>query len=409
MQNTTNYSMILLMDKNILELCPVKNSTSQNLIWNISSIINAIIIPTLLFLGIVGNGLGLYFMASIRKRHRITTSNFYYHYLTYIAWINLVICLSYACRVGEDIKKFVTKTVYFRNPTWLYFHAHYTLVIINGFFGATILILCLILRDRFMNLHRPLRHIEVDNANISRRDTRNRRILKLLPLIFILISNLLSFSSYFWYDVVECIIVSIDKDVLLNHTGNVGSTSNGNKYAKNNDTTFYVKGVILPWSVTYDLIKVIILLVIPGFVILFYGFGITFLSITFTPIERISIQAKFIQNSKVASIKRAFQAKILARNLSALIYFALFCLCEVPNITFTILRYNIKSELVFNISDMMEIAFVTLIFYVFMLFDKNFHEEINKLGKRLRQTMVNVSLKLKNTLKNFFFSTFIIL
>ncbi|CAK9298075.1 unnamed protein product [Gordionus sp. m RMFG-2023] len=476
----------------------MKSNLNQNLIWNTSTVINMIINPVLLFFGIIGNGLGLYVMRYIRKR-RVTASYLYYYYLTYIAWINLVICIFGACRIGEDIRNLITHTVYSYNYVWLHFHAHYTLVIINGFFGASILILCLLLWDRFMNLRKPLRHHKIDNVNMSNSfisncgvtvvgiNTRNWKmiVLKLSPLFFILISNVICFSSYFWYDVIECNI-SRNTNSSLNYPGNFESELNRNNYKKINDTLFYVKEIVLEWTVTYDLIRMIILLVIPGFFILFYGFGVTyyvfkfmakrdkaylmerkknsvvrvastplgstleieniksldligpsyqksvtlnteqsefpaedgntkqnFSDITPVPTENTDIHAKKLKNSNGSSLrakilsrtKRRFfcitptpvghrpiratkpenrsslHARILTRNLSALIYFALYCLCEIPNIVVSILRDNIKSKLVIDISNTMELVFVTLIFYVFMLFDNNFHEEFRELNK----------------------------
>ncbi|CAK9298072.1 unnamed protein product [Gordionus sp. m RMFG-2023] len=468
MSNFSTANIVVLNGRNLIKLCPIKNDTSNHaLIWNASAIINIATMPILLFLGIVGNGIGLYVTKRIRKRHRKTAGDLYYYYLTYIAWINLIISLFGAFRMGENMRKFFTYSVYSPNYAWLYFYARCTISIMNGFFSASILILCLLLRDRYMNLHKPFRQRAIANSNMNDRivsnlghlvgiDTRHwrSRFLKLMPMIFIIISNVLSFSNYFWYDVIECSISeSPMKFNPLNYYRNFRGTANSVNYRNNNDTNFYVKGVILHWSVTYDLIRVITVLVLPGFAILYYGFGITYyvfkfmekhrktsstdrtqistvvplrcsnkigithslglidlrpnsltlttgynmghgkapmgndktsnqssFDITYSPLERMSTHTKFAQNSKQVSTKKS--AKILARNLSALIYFALFCLCEIPNIVLTILRYTIRSELVMDISDMMELIFVTLIFYLFMLFDNNFQEEFSKLRKR---------------------------
>ncbi|CAK9298076.1 unnamed protein product [Gordionus sp. m RMFG-2023] len=255
MTNSINENIILVNDSDITTLCPVKSKIlNQNLIWDISTVINMIINPVLLFFGVIGNGLGLYVMRYIRKR-RVTISYLYYYYLTYIAWINLVICIFDACRIGESIRNLITHTLYSYNYAWLHFHAHYTLLIINGFFGASILILCLILWDRFMNLHKPLRHHKIDNVNVSDSIISNRGVtvvgtktrnwkmivLKLSPSIFILISNVICFSSYFWYGVIEC---SISRNMYgsANYSANFGSALNRDDSNKQiNYTLFYVR------------------------------------------------------------------------------------------------------------------------------------------------------------------------
>ncbi|CAK9298191.1 unnamed protein product [Gordionus sp. m RMFG-2023] len=268
----------------------------------------------------MGNGIGLYVTKCIRKRRRITYSDLYYYYLTYIAWINLTISLCDACRIGENIRKFISNTEYSPNYAWLYFYTGCTLAIINGFFSASILILCLLLRDRFMNLHKPFRHKEICNSNMSDKimanlghlvgiNTRNWRstFVKLMPLILILISNVLSFSSYFWYDVIECSAISLNKYNPLNYYENFSGTSNRINYRNINGKNFCVKGVILPWSVTYDLIRVIIVLILPGFAILFYGFGVTYYVFKFMgkhrktfPIDRKQISIEPLRsNNKI--------------------------------------------------------------------------------------------------------------
>ncbi|CAK9299331.1 unnamed protein product [Gordionus sp. m RMFG-2023] len=448
-----------------LPLCETRDN--KGFVGRTSSVINMIVNPLLLVSGIIGNMAGLWVLSLIRKRSR-TTNHLYYYYLQWIAWLNLITCIFYFCRVGGDLRKFIASNQYTTRISWITFNSYYSLIFINGFFGASILILCLLLWDRFMSLHSPFTHIETVS---SQSPNSHYKLLKNLPYFFTIFSNVLCFSSYYWYNVLFCYGTmnqtnynkKVDNHLYYNRSYNL------RKWIK----LYYSKRVFSnSWVEKYDWMRILLISVLPGFFILYYGFGITFyifkflrareirgsnlgnsqlINITFNrnanPTENSSksevIANKshtraFDNNNKLFLIDRASlrnsifrrrntikpeeiengekgsnqlhlnvntlmvnktNSKILARNLSALIYFILYCVCEVPNIMVVTMKGNPKIDRLLDISNMLEMVFFTSIFYIYMSFDKNFQCQIVKIYNNLmagklinisnRETMIN--------------------
>ncbi|CAK9293879.1 unnamed protein product [Gordionus sp. m RMFG-2023] len=162
---------------------------------------------------------------------------------------------------------------------------------------------------------------------------------------------------------------------------------------KKQSIKYYKISVAEPgWASTYDLIREIILSITPGVFILYFGVYITY-----------ELRSFFIRKTQLMNENKALDANIalahkewkshFLRNISAFLYFILYCLCNIPNILVIIFRANIRNALkrsnpswlaknITEIANILEAVFFTLSFLIYIIFDNNFKHVIRKIVQR---------------------------
>ncbi|CAK9293878.1 unnamed protein product [Gordionus sp. m RMFG-2023] len=332
--------------------------------WDFLTFLRIVAMPILLFIGIFGNSLTIYLISKIRNK------SLNYYYLKWIAYLNIITILFYWTSAIVYIKTYVSSP-YFNNKFFVHFNSKYTLIFINGFYAASVFCLCLLLLDRYVSIKHPNLFTRFEDS----------KLMKYSPYFILILCNIICFSSYFWYDTKACYLNS------------KYMTSYELPDFKKQSIKYYKISVAEPgWASTYDLIREIILSITPGVFILYFGVYITY-----------ELRSFFIRKTQLMNENKALDANIalahkewkshFLRNISAFLYFILYCLCNIPNILVIIFRANIRNALkrsnpswlaknITEIANILEAVFFTLSFLIYIIFDNNFKHVIRKIVQR---------------------------
>ncbi|CAK9294558.1 unnamed protein product [Gordionus sp. m RMFG-2023] len=412
--------------------------------------------PILLTLGYLGNSLGLFLCVRI---YRGGMRNYNYFLLSWIAGLNLITCIFSAFKIVELYRvHFGPYGKYSRSSHWLIFNVDYSLLFINGFLGAAIILLVMLLSERFASLYKPKHVVPLKPSRInypifSHNKAREAykglvpfNYMMAIPFVVILLSLSLCSSSFFWYDVNDCIYfprVSIlgrssEQNYSFHGSNNSGSNRNdimekigfnesnhllccennpvqeisSRNYfvvpsglksieriiGQNHFSLYCVLKISHPtWLVMYDKFRIIIMTILPAGFILVFGVGITYHVFKFMSIRRptknvapqvIRTPENFGRNSNFNSqfgeeISKNRKRRFYFNDMSCLLYFIFFIITQLPNIAVLMFRQRLEnlkyigkmrvSDFV-ELSNLIEMTFFTLNFYIYILFDLNFRK-----------------------------------
>ncbi|CAK9304962.1 unnamed protein product [Gordionus sp. m RMFG-2023] len=355
-------------------------------IWDFKTILNVVVIPMLLVSGILGNSLVFYLLIRIRRY----TLNFYN--LKFIAFLNAV-----TCWVGLIRNSYSFLLVHSRQQgmkfKWLaIFRAHYAFIIITGLSKASIWCLCVILFERFVAVMYPHQYKSFTNI----------RVFKYLPYIIIIACISLCYSSYYWYELSECFVYKMAP---------MFNFSLSEQFATNSVVLFSSNKSILPilshyndnevfyryieyrtkagrWTVSYNYFREILLSIIPGLLILYFGCSITHALFKLysrkrriNPNEIFNILALKLKES-TADLRHCF-----LRNISPLLYFLLYFICYLPNFLVMVFQEQIEEIQskpnpswffvnCIDIANILVIMFFSTNIYIYIGFDRNIKQSL---------------------------------
>ncbi|CAK9294557.1 unnamed protein product [Gordionus sp. m RMFG-2023] len=445
--------------------------------------ISMICSPILLTLGYLGNSLGLYLCVHI---YHGGMRNYNYFLLSWIAGFNLITCVFSTFKIVELYRvHFGPYGKYSRSSHWLVFNANYLLLLINGFLGAAIILLVILLLERFASLYKP-KHVAP--LRLSRKknfiSSHNKphetykglvpfNYMMAIPLVVILLSLSLCSSSFFWYDMDHCIYfprisipgwsseqnyslhgsngsgsnrndiiektgfndcsyflccerssvleTSSQANVIVNDILNLNlsrssvrgspdnyfivpnSLKNIGVLAQKFSSLYYIVKIYHPvWLMIYDKFRIILITILPAAFILVLGVCITYHVFKFMAIRRpiknvtpgVSRTSKgFERDSHFNSqsgeeISKNWKRRFYFIDMSCLLYIIFFIITQMPNITVLMFRQRLEnlkyigkmrvSDFV-ELSNLIEMTFFTLTFYIYILFDRNFKKYLRQM------------------------------
>ncbi|CAK9302826.1 unnamed protein product [Gordionus sp. m RMFG-2023] len=325
---------------------------------------NYIILPILLFAGIVGNASALIILFTALMSCK---SNSYYYWKC-IAIFNVFICCLYWSRYSKQFPLYLY-TFSVERKTWLLYDI-YSMIIIKSLYNISTYCLCLIMIDRYLSLFKPF---------FYNNTYKNVKFLKHLPIIFFIVIMLASL----FYDY-QRILGTCNDEI-------TGETL---YFLRNFYNDYY-------WRVLW--VNLIFYHIIPGMIILYLGLRISWkLARFYSNRNSLSIEIPEIVDLPEranASTNQSAEAQIhhtcvftFGEYIPTSLTFILHFFCFMPETIFQIcdlyFRMNdIPLNTYRNINDFVvfsTILYVVLIIYIYLFFDKNFRRSFLHINKTLR-------------------------
>ncbi|CAK9294293.1 unnamed protein product [Gordionus sp. m RMFG-2023] len=151
----------------------------------------------LLFIGVIGNSV---IACIIRGLNSKTMHDFYLrHFLTFTA-----LACSFDLVNSLEWFRYIFKHKYSLSKSWVIYISRYNRSLYWIFTQASGLTLCMLLLDRYVAILLPLKYRSYQNK---------KRLLKILPYIFLILVSIFCFGGDFWYDVIECYEESLNRTV----------------------------------------------------------------------------------------------------------------------------------------------------------------------------------------------------
>ncbi|CAK9297925.1 unnamed protein product [Gordionus sp. m RMFG-2023] len=213
-------------------------------ILNFQTVLEVVVMPILLIVGIFGNSLTIYLISEIRTHY------LNYYYLKWIAYLNIVtIIFSWSLTSVNTWSQVNSK--YFDSKYFLDFTYKFTLICTNGFYTTSVFSLCLLLLDRY---------VSIKDQNLFN-SFKGSKLMRFVPYP-ILISCNLHLSNYLLFDMESCYF--IPRGTANYSTWHFNQSSNFVRYYKVNLDGPH-------WISSYELFRQILLSIFPGLVILYLG------------------------------------------------------------------------------------------------------------------------------------------
>ncbi|CAK9294291.1 unnamed protein product [Gordionus sp. m RMFG-2023] len=320
---------------------------------NLSSyitILSNIVSALLLLLGMIGNSFVAYIIRGLNSK---TMHDFY---LRYMLTFTALACFFDLLNSLERFRN-IFKHKFCLSRNWVIYISRYNRALFWTFTQTSGLTLCMLLLDRYVSILFPLKYKSYQNK---------KRLLKILPYIFLISVSIFCFGGDFWYSVIECHEQSLNR-------------------------TVYYRGVPPTFSryktrIVIDILNEILLSIVPALIMLYLASRITlslrrFLkrkrlvlgnlaAIPVTEQKRIkrlyrlfplALRSKIKFNSigpnidepgiskinldkrpssnKLTSFTHSNYGRIPNINISSLIFFALFFICYMPSSITVFLRH----------------------------------------------------------------------
>ncbi|CAK9294294.1 unnamed protein product [Gordionus sp. m RMFG-2023] len=167
---------------------------------NLSSyiiIVGYIVGALLLLLGMIGNSLVAYIIRGLNSK---TMHDFYLRYMLTFTALACIFDLLNSLERFRDI----FKHKFSLSKSWVIYFSRYNRALYWTFTQASGLTLCMLLLDRYISILIPLKYKSYQNK---------KRLLKILPYIFLILVSIFCFGGDFWYDVIECYEESLNRTV----------------------------------------------------------------------------------------------------------------------------------------------------------------------------------------------------
>ncbi|CAK9297509.1 unnamed protein product [Gordionus sp. m RMFG-2023] len=364
--------------------------------WTFNNLYKLVIAPILLILGFVGNTIGYIFL---KKLPKVSLSDIC---LKYMIKFSLLYSVFYTIWLFEKIRvEFYSR--YTLDQSWMNYISHFELIMLKSSSKAGVFSFLVLLMDRHISLRYPFYHLTY----------KNLKSIRNLPLIFWILSIILCWSGYYWYEMDRCIIAIKFEHLYSLKSMFIITPDVTQAIYRSSDTLifmcFYKQKRHEPfWLFCYDIFRELILSVIPGLLILFFGFHITISLYKFFKNRAIIQPGRYLiplpqslpsttsgQDGNLPSKENVSTTKSISDiwkkdfmlNVSSLVYFVLYCLCHIPSLMTVVIRQhleNIRPYTKLNIDLFIESGynlelfyFVTIVYITFFM-DKRFRGFICK-------------------------------
>ncbi|CAK9294290.1 unnamed protein product [Gordionus sp. m RMFG-2023] len=176
-----------------IENCSKGSHKTPSIVLIASYVANALI----LLFGLAGNSIVIYIMGGINSR------SLHDHYLRHLLIFNALACVFDLLKTAENFR-YVFKRAFSISKDWAIYINRYNWALFWTFTQASGLTLCMLLLDRYISIHWPMKYRSYQGK---------KRLLKILPYVFLISSSLFSFGGDFWYSITECHEPSINRSV----------------------------------------------------------------------------------------------------------------------------------------------------------------------------------------------------